>query len=104
MRRHWKFNWSRATKMFLLNLFRKHYLRASIKIMFNRFTFRFTVFVASIAFVSPQLRADPETNKAVVVCLGDSITKRGYPEALEKLLGVRVVNAGVNGNTSRQGL
>lgn len=41
---------------------------------------------------------------AVVVCLGDSITRRGYPGELEKILNVRVVNAGINGNTSRQGL
>jgi lysophospholipase L1-like esterase len=45
-----------------------------------------------------------ETNAPVVVCLGDSITHAGYPAELEKLLPVRAVNAGVNGNTSRQGL
>jgi lysophospholipase L1-like esterase len=44
------------------------------------------------------------TKRPLVVCLGDSITRRGYPEELAKLLPVRVVNAGINGNTSRQGL
>jgi lysophospholipase L1-like esterase len=44
----------------------------------------------------------PKTN--LVVCLGDSITHRGYPEELAKMLPIRVINAGVNGNTSRQGL
>ena len=39
-----------------------------------------------------------------VVCLGDSITHRGYPAVLEKLLGVQVINAGVGGNTSQGGL
>ena len=42
--------------------------------------------------------------KFTVVCLGDSITHAGYPAELEKLLPIRVINAGVNGNTSRQGL
>lgn len=39
-----------------------------------------------------------------VVCFGDSITKRGYPEELGKILGVTVVNAGVPGNTTADGL
>lgn len=42
--------------------------------------------------------------RPLVVCLGDSITRHGYPQEMEKLLGVRVVNAGIGGNTSRQGL
>jgi arylsulfatase A-like enzyme/lysophospholipase L1-like esterase len=41
---------------------------------------------------------------APVVCLGDSITHAGYPAELEKMLHVPVINAGVPGNTSRQGL
>lgn len=40
----------------------------------------------------------------LVVCLGDSITKSGYPQELGKMLPIRVINAGVGGNTSRQGL
>jgi len=40
----------------------------------------------------------------VIVCFGDSITKRGYPEELAKQLGVEVLNSGVVGNTTRQGL
>jgi lysophospholipase L1-like esterase len=43
-------------------------------------------------------------NDFTVVCLGDSITRAGYPVELEKILGVRVINAGVNGNSSREGL
>lgn len=39
-----------------------------------------------------------------VVCFGDSITKRGYPEELGKILGVTVVNAGIPGNTTADGL
>lgn len=46
----------------------------------------------------------PIKTNSLVVCLGDSITRRGYPGELEKILNVRVVNAGINGNTSRQGL
>ena len=48
--------------------------------------------------------SNADTNHADVVCLGDSITRRGYPESLEKILGVSVSNAGVNGNTTRQAL
>ena len=39
-----------------------------------------------------------------VVCFGDSITKRGYPKVLGKLIGVEAVNAGVAGNTSLRDL
>jgi lysophospholipase L1-like esterase len=42
--------------------------------------------------------------EARIVCLGDSITRAGYPEELAKIVKVPVVNAGVGGNTSRQGL
>ena len=41
---------------------------------------------------------------AKVVCFGDSITKRGYPDILGRLIGVEAINAGVAGNTSREGL
>jgi lysophospholipase L1-like esterase len=41
---------------------------------------------------------------AKVVCFGDSITKRGYPDILGTLVGVDAINAGVAGNTSREGL
>ncbi len=39
-----------------------------------------------------------------IVCFGDSITKRGYPQELAEMLGIGVTNAGVAGHTSRQGL
>ena len=42
--------------------------------------------------------------KVKVVCFGDSITKRGYPELMAKELGVKVVNAGIAGHNSAQGL
>ena len=48
--------------------------------------------------------AAEESSSPTVVCLGDSITKRGYPQILGKLLGVEVVNSGVAGHNSRQGL
>jgi lysophospholipase L1-like esterase len=41
---------------------------------------------------------------ARVVCFGDSITAKGYPAVLASMLGVDVANAGVNGNTTAQGL
>ena len=43
-------------------------------------------------------------DKMTVVCFGDSITKRGYPEILGEALEVKAVNAGVAGNTSAEGL
>ena len=43
-------------------------------------------------------------DKMTVVCFGDSITKRGYPEILGEALEVKAVNAGVAGNSSAQGL
>ena len=45
-----------------------------------------------------------EAEEAKVVCFGDSITKRGYPEIMAKELGVGVINSGVAGHTSSQGL
>ena len=45
-----------------------------------------------------------ESDKVNVVCFGDSITKRGYPTELEKLLEVKTINAGVAGHTSGEGL
>lgn len=44
------------------------------------------------------------TSKPKVVCLGDSITNRGFPKVLEKLLDVEAINAGVGGHSSAQGL
>lgn len=52
----------------------------------------------------PAHAQDLKTNLATIVCLGDSITHAGYPADLAKTLGVSVINAGVPGNTSRQGL
>jgi lysophospholipase L1-like esterase len=49
-------------------------------------------------------RAHASESPVKVVCFGDSITKRGYPEELAKLLGAAVVNAGVGGHTSTAGL
>lgn len=50
--------------------------------------------------------AEPPARGPRVVCLGDSITRGGYPEEMARLLGpdVEVCNAGVNGNTSAAGL
>ena len=40
----------------------------------------------------------------LVVCFGDSITKRGYNELLGPLVGAETVNAGVGGHNTKQGL
>lgn len=39
-----------------------------------------------------------------IVCFGDSITKRGYPAELAKILDVQVIAAGVAGNSTTDGL
>ena len=44
------------------------------------------------------------SNKPRVICFGDSITQRGYPEALEALLGVETANAGIGGNSTARAL
>ncbi|EMI56679.1 esterase [Rhodopirellula sallentina SM41] len=46
--------------------------------------------------------SDP--GRSSVVCFGDSITRRGFPEVMGRLLDVEAVNAGVPGHTSSQGL
>ncbi len=48
--------------------------------------------------------AEKQATRPTVICLGDSITHAGYPAELEKMLPIQTINAGVNGNTSRQGL
>ena len=55
------------------------------------------VLVSLCVFNAPSLDAQ-------VVCFGDSITKRGYPEILGQLLGVETINAGVAGNNTSQAL
>ncbi|MEP4078325.1 SGNH/GDSL hydrolase family protein [Haloferula sp.] len=57
------------------------------------------------ALMSHGLNAqESDPNRAKVVCFGDSITKRGYPAILGEALDVEVVNAGVAGHSSAQGL
>lgn len=71
------------------------------------------IFALTVGFalaLAPAVRAAPDRDGAPsplsrLVCFGDSITKGGYPQAIDaKGLGVEVVNAGVGGNTSAQGL
>ena len=65
-----------------------------------------------LLIVAPWSSAAPATKPATqpaggkrIVCFGDSITAKGYPEVMAKLLGgVEVVNAGVGGNTTAMAL
>ncbi|EMI46956.1 FAD-dependent oxidoreductase [Rhodopirellula sp. SWK7] len=50
------------------------------------------------------LAVGAERSEETVVCFGDSITRRGFPEILGRLLGVKAINAGVAGHTSQEGL
>ncbi|MEP3481767.1 MAG: sialate O-acetylesterase [Fuerstiella sp.] len=50
------------------------------------------------------LGGQKQAAKKKIVCFGDSITNRGYPTLLGKLLNADAINAGVGGHTSRQGL
>ena len=45
-----------------------------------------------------------DAQKQKVVCFGDSITKRGYPQVLQQLQKCDVINAGVAGNSTAQAL
>ena len=62
--------------------------------------FAFLAFFCSTAAAEDQSIAA----RPLIVCFGDSITQHGYPQELQKLLHVRVINAGVGGNTSGQGV
>lgn len=48
--------------------------------------------------------AGGEARSAKVVCFGDSITKRDYPEMMGQILGVETIKAGVAGNSTAQAL
>lgn len=71
---------------------------------------RFVPFLGFLLLLSAELSAT--ASDKVVVCHGDSITagvhlspQEGYPSVLERLLsGTKVVNSGIGGNTSGQGL
>jgi len=63
-----------------------------------------TLLVNGVAIAQPNRLPTVAGKSFTVVCFGDSITHAGYPAELEKILGVRVVDAGVNGNSSREGL
>jgi lysophospholipase L1-like esterase len=60
--------------------------------------------LASTRAPAADSRAPAADSPPAVVCFGDSITKRGYPDELGKRLGVATINAGVGGNTTTAGL
>jgi lysophospholipase L1-like esterase len=45
-------------------------------------------------------RGTKQPGEKRIVCFGDSITHRGYPQVLQRMLGVEVLNAGVSGQTT----
>ena len=51
-----------------------------------------------------EVAAEPDKDKATVVCFGDSITNRGYYKTLAETLNVKAINAGVAGHTTAKGL
>lgn len=65
----------------------------------------FAVLSTLLAFSASPLAADqPSEGGKRVVCFGDSITKRGYPEILGRTLGVEAVMAGVAGHSTAAAL
>ncbi|TWU40115.1 Esterase TesA precursor [Novipirellula aureliae] len=56
---------------------------------------------AAFAWSAPPLDTPA---KPRVVCFGDSITKRGYPQILARLTGFDAINAGVAGNSTAKAL
>ncbi|MFC7337741.1 SGNH/GDSL hydrolase family protein [Haloferula chungangensis] len=71
--------------------------------MKDRIRGMFAAFISGFLFSGIEAK-EADVEAATVVCFGDSITKRGYPEIMGKALGVKVVNAGVAGHTSAEGL
>jgi lysophospholipase L1-like esterase len=60
---------------------------------------------ALILALVPLARGEDPKPLPRILCFGDSITRAGYPQRLAARLGdVEVVNAGVNGNTTRLAL
>lgn len=60
--------------------------------------------VSSLWFAPANAAEESAGHKTRVVCFGDSITKRGYPDVMGKELGVEAIMAGVAGNSSAAGL
>ncbi len=63
----------------------------------------FNLLLASLFFSIASVYSAEEP-LTTIVCFGDSITKRGYPQILGELVGAETVNAGVAGHNSSQGL
>lgn len=65
-----------------------------------------TIFICPLAGGLEAAPSGPSVDdgRPTVVCLGDSITRAGYPAILERLLPIRVINAGVGGDTTRKAL
>lgn len=62
------------------------------------------LWMIGLLLTAPAAAAEPGTAPAKIVCFGDSITQRGYPKALGRLLKTDPINAGVPGNTTAQAL
>ncbi|MDP4646380.1 MAG: GDSL-type esterase/lipase family protein [Akkermansiaceae bacterium] len=60
--------------------------------------------LAACVILSPNALLGKDDKQTKLVCFGDSITKRGYPELLGKSLKIEAINAGVAGNSSSAGL
>lgn len=61
--------------------------------------------LVSLLWLSPANAAEKsDARQTRVVCFGDSITKRGYPDVMAADLGIEAINAGVAGNSSAAGL
>lgn len=67
--------------------------------------FAIVLTLASTAMLAVTPTTNAADNKATkVVCLGDSITRGGYPKHLGEILHVEAINAGSGGNPSKSGL
>lgn len=61
--------------------------------------------LTSAAMLATGLTSKAADNKVPkIVCLGDSITRGGYPKHLGEILHVEAINAGIGGNPSKSGL
>lgn len=71
----------------------------------------FYVAISLLLFACSEQKFEPLTPGATIVAFGDSLTDgvgaskgQGYPEVLAKLSGLSVINSGISGETTSEGL
>ena len=83
---------------------------AKNKIM-NKYLFFLSIIILTISGCGEKISLSPLPNDSVILAFGDSLTygynvakNESYPAKLSTLTGLEVINAGVSGEVSNQGL